>query len=177
MPTALTKKLLREMKKLAGQVATIALVLAGGIICFISLRGTYLSLESARAAYYDRYRFADVFARVERAPESVAKRIEALSGVSLVETRIAEDVTLPIAGMARPAYGRLLSLPAGREPGANALYLRRGRLPERGRDEAVVLESFAEAHGLAPGAELPVVINGKLRDVRLVGIALAPEFV
>jgi putative ABC transport system permease protein len=173
----LNRKLLRELRQLIGQVVTIALVLAGGITCFISLRGTYLSLESARAAYYDRCRFADVFAQAERVPESVAKRIEALPSVELVETRIAEDVMLPIEGMLRPAYGRLLSLPEGREPGANALHLRRGRLPERGRDEAVVLESFADAHGLSPGAELPVVINGKLRTIRVVGIALSPEFV
>ncbi|HEY3497405.1 MAG TPA: ABC transporter permease, partial [Polyangiaceae bacterium] len=173
----LNRKLLRELTQLVGQIATIALVLAGGITCFISLRGTYLSLESARASYYDRCRFADVFASVERAPEGIAKRLEVLPSVELVETRIAEDVTLPIEGMPRPAYGRLLSLPAGREPGANALYLRRGRLPERGRDEAVVLESFADAHGLTPGARLPVVINGKLRDVRVVGTALSPEFV
>ena len=173
----LHRKLFRELRQLIGQIVTIALVLAGGITCFISLRGTYLSLESARAAYYDSCRFADVFAHAERVPESVAKRIEALPSVEIVETRIAEDVTLPIDGMLRPAYGRLLSLPEGREPGANALHLRRGRRPERGRDEAVVLESFADAHGLAPGAELPVVLNGKLRTVRVVGIALSPEFV
>jgi putative ABC transport system permease protein len=171
------RKLLRELTQLAGQIATIALVLAGGITCFISLRGTYLSLETARAAYYERYRFADVFARAERVPEGVAKRIEALPSVELVETRIAKEVMLPIDGMPRPAYGQLLSIPSGREPGTNALYLRRGRLPERGRDEAVLLESFADAHGLDPGAEIPVVINGKLRQVRVVGIALSPEFV
>ena len=48
--------------------AVLALVVASGIVCFISLRGTYTSLEASRSAYYDRYRFADVFARVESAP-------------------------------------------------------------------------------------------------------------
>lgn len=175
--SVLTRKLLRETRRLLGQIATIALVLAGGITCFISLRGTYLSLEDARARYYEDRRFADVFARAERAPESLAARIEMLPSVEIVDTRIAEDVMLPLEGMRRPAYGRLVSVPHGREPGTNALHLRRGRLPERGRDEAVVLESFAIAHGIGPGAVLPVVINGKLRDVRVVGVALSPEFV
>jgi putative ABC transport system permease protein len=166
------------MWRLKGQIVTIALVLAGGIACFISLRGTYLSLEDARAAYYDRYRFADVFARVERAPEELVEKIEALPAVEVVESRIVEEVTIPLEGLSRPAYGRLLSLPSGRAPATNDLHLRSGRLPERGRgDEAVVLEAFAEAHGLETGARLPVVINGRLRELRVVGIALSPEYV
>jgi len=43
--SALTRKLLRESARMKGQVTTIALVLAGGITCFIALRGTYASLE------------------------------------------------------------------------------------------------------------------------------------
>jgi putative ABC transport system permease protein len=157
---------------------TIALVVASGLVCFISLRGTYTSLEASRARYYDRYRFADVFARAERVPEAIARRLETIPGVSGVQTRISEEVTLPIEGMARPAYARLLSLPASREPVTNALHLREGRLPRRGRDdEAVVLESFAQAHGLRPGHGIPAVVNGKLRKLRVVGVALSPEFV
>lgn len=173
----LDRKLTRESRRLLGQIVTIALVLAGGITCFVSLRGTYLSLEAARAEYYDRYRFAHVFARAERVPESVAHKLEVLPFVARVETRIAEEVMLPIAGMDRPAYGRLLSLPERGSPRINALHLRLGRYPARDKDEAVVLESFADAHGLKPGARLPVVINGKLRLLRVVGIALSPEFV
>lgn len=176
--SALDRKLLREVSRLGGQIATIALVLAGGIMCFISLRGTCDSLEWARAAYYDRYRFADVFAHVERAPESLSRRIEAIAGVRDVQTRISEEVTLPMEGMPRPAYGRLLSLPAVGDPANNALHVVEGRLPERGRDdEAVVLEAFAQAHGLHPGHRVPAIIHGKLRRLQIVGVALSPEFV
>ncbi|HEX6274913.1 MAG TPA: ABC transporter permease [Polyangiaceae bacterium] len=178
MLTTLDRKLLRELTRLKGQIATIALVVASGIVCFISLRGTYTSLEASRAAYYERFRFADVFARAERVPESVASRIELLPGVESVQTRISEEVTLPLEGMPRPAYGRMLSLPPSHEPKTNALYLSSGRFPQRGRDdEAVVLGSFAEAHGLEPGHHVPAVINGKLRKLRVVGVALSPEFV
>jgi putative ABC transport system permease protein len=114
---ALDRKLLREVARLKGQIATISLVLASGITCFIALRGIYDSLEWSRDAYYDRTHFAHVFARAERAPESVARRIEALPGVALVQTRVAKDVTVPLEGLARAAYGQLLSLPAsGRRP-------------------------------------------------------------
>ena len=176
--SALNRKLYREAFRLRGQIATIAIVLASGMVCFISLRGTYGSLAVSQLDYYDRYRFADVFAHAERVPEPVAQKLEALPGVAVVETRVAEEVTLPIDGMERPAYGRLLSLPATRPPATNALFLRRGRFPEAGKsDEIVLLDSFAEAHGLAPGHRVPVVVNGKRRSMRVVGVALSPEFV
>jgi putative ABC transport system permease protein len=176
--TALNRKLLRDVGRMKGQIATIALVLAAGITSFVGLRGTYASLLRSRDAYYDRERFAHVFARLERAPEPIAGRIEALPGVASVQTRISEEVSLPIEGMARPASGRLLSLPAAGEPATNAVHLRSGRLPARDRDdEVLLLEAFAEAHGLAPGHRIPAVINGKLRRLRVAGVALSPEFV
>jgi putative ABC transport system permease protein len=175
---ALRRKLLREVKLMWGQIASIALVVAGGIACFIAMRGTIDSLDRARDAFYDRYRFADVFATAESVPESVARRIEALPGVGVVQTRISKEVTLPIEGMERPAYARLLSLPDASEPGTNALQVTSGRLPQRGRDDEVaVLASFAEANGMVPGQRLPAVINGKLRRLRVVGIVSSPEFV
>lgn len=176
--SALQRKWLRELRQMRAQVTTIALVVASGIISFVSMRGTYESLEDARAVYYDRSRFADVFARAERVPESVARRLEALPEVARLETRIVEEITLPVEGMARAAYGQILSLPDGREPATNVPYLRHGRWPERGRDDqVVVLESFANAHGLRPGDRLPAVLNGKLRQLRVVGVALSPEYV
>jgi putative ABC transport system permease protein len=175
---ALNRKFLRDVSRLKGQVLTIALVLAAGITSFIALRGTYSSLIRSRDAYYDRQRFAHVFAVLERAPETIVTRIEALPGVASVQTRISEQVSLPIEGMPRPASGRLLSLPAVGEPATNAIHLRSGRLPERDRDdEVVLLETFAAAHGLEPGHRIPAVINGKLRKLRVVGVALSPEFV
>ncbi len=176
--SALHRKLLRELRRLVGQIATIALVVAGGITCFISLRGTCDSLEWARAAYYDRYRFADVFAHAKRAPESLSRDIEALPGVGVVQTRIFEEVTLPIEGMERPAYARLVSLPASGQPATNALHVVEGELPARGHeDDVALLQAFADAHGLHPGNRLPAVIHGKLRQLRIVGVVLSPEFV
>ncbi len=175
---AINRKLLRELVRLKGQIATIALVIASGITSFVALRGAHSSLEAACQAYYDQYRLAHVFSRVTRAPESLLGRIEALPGVALTQTRIAKEVTLPIEGLDRPAYGRLLSLPKSGQPATNALRLVAGRTPDPGReDEVVLLKAFAEAHGLEPDHWLPAVINGKRRQLRVVGVALSPEFV
>jgi putative ABC transport system permease protein len=174
--TALNHKLLRETARLKGQIATIAIVLASGIVCFIGMRGTYASLQESELDYYDRFRFADVFAQAERVPETLASRIEALPGVANVQTRVAKDVTLPLEDLPHPAYGRLLSLPASGSATTNAIYLKLGRLPEHD-DEIVLLDAFAEAHGLKPGHHVPVIVNGKRRSFRIAGVAMSPEFV
>jgi putative ABC transport system permease protein len=176
--TVLERKLARELLQLQGQIFTIALVVASGLMSFVALRGTYESLESSRSRYYDNRRFADVFASATRVPLALARRVEALPGVAVVETRVADEITLPIEQLARPAYGRLLSLPSGGEPATNAPHLRRGRWPERAASEEVaVLESFADAHGLEPGDRLDAVIAGRLRTLRITGVVLSPEFV
>jgi putative ABC transport system permease protein len=175
---AIDRKLLREVKTLKGQILTIALVLASGITCFIALRGTSASLAWSRDTYYDRYRFAHVFAHLERAPDVLARRLEALPGVALAETRIVEEVTLPLPDLERAAYGQVLSLPAEGDPSTNDIHLTVGRLPQPGRDdEAVVLEAFARAHDVHPGDRLPVVLNERQRELRVVGVAQSPEFV
>ncbi|HTV24895.1 MAG TPA: FtsX-like permease family protein [Polyangiaceae bacterium] len=174
----LERKLFRELLQLKGQILTIALVVGSGITSFAALRGTYESLEASRSRYYDDRRFAHVFANAKRAPTDVARQVEALPGVAVVETRTTGEITLPVESLRRPAYGRLLSIPSGHEPATNAPHLRRGRWPERGApDEVAVLESFAEAHGLAPGDRLDAVIEGRLRTLRITGVALSPEFV
>lgn len=176
--TALYRKLLRDLTRMRGQALTIAIVVACGIASFVTLRTAYRSLLGARDTYYASSRFADVFAQAKRAPESEAARIEAVPGVAVVETRLVEPVMLPMEDLPEPATGRLVSLPAGGAARLNVPYLRKGRMVEPGRaDEALVLETFATAHHLEPGARIPVVINGVLRQIHVVGVALSPEYV
>ncbi|TPV94420.1 MAG: FtsX-like permease family protein [Myxococcales bacterium FL481] len=174
----LFRKLLRDLSRLRGQVITIALVVACGIASFVAMRSAYDSLLFSRDSYYSTYRFGSAFARIERAPNSLAARLEAVPGVAQVYTRVVESVMVPMPDMPRPASGTVVSLPAdGRAP-LNAIYLKRGRYLDPARaDEVIILEAFAEAHGLDPGDRLPAVINGTLRQLTIVGIGMSPEFV
>ena len=176
--SVLDRKLGRDLWRLRGQVIAVALVVASGVALLVMSLSTLSSLRATSEAYYDRYRFAEVFAGVKRAPERLAERILAIPGVQTVETRISAFTTLDVAGMDEPVTGRLVSLPERGEPLLNRLALRAGRLVEPGRDdEAVVHEPFAEAHGLTIGDTFKVLLNGAKRSVRIVGIALSPEFV
>lgn len=174
---ALDLKLLRDLRRLWPQALAIALVLGGAVATFVLSIGTIRSLEETRAAYYDRYQFADVFALVKRAPKGVADKIAEIPGVAAVEARIAKFVLLDIPGFREPATGQFISLPESGEPRLNRLYLRSGRTPQPGRaEEVVVEESFAKAHGLTPGSRFSAILNGRKRELVVVGTALSPEF-
>jgi putative ABC transport system permease protein len=95
-----------------------------------------------------------------------------------VETRVVATATLDVAGFPEPVRGLLLSVPDTGAPSLNALHLRQGRGVVAGRDdEAVVSEVFALAHRLHPGDSIGAIINGKRKELRVVGIGLSPEHV
>lgn len=171
-------KLGRDLRRLRGQVLTIGLVLACGVMAMIMLRSTVESLVRSRDAYYDAHRFADVFARLERAPESLARRLESIPGVSRAETRVVEEIMLPMEDEPEPVTGRIVSIPSEGAAPLNSLHLVSGRLPLRGApDEIVLLEQFAEAHGIRAGGSIPAVVNRRLRRLRVVGTAMSPEYI
>jgi putative ABC transport system permease protein len=178
MISALDRKLFRDMTQMKGQVFAIALVVAAGVATFVNSRTMLHSLEVTRATFYERYRFAEVFARVKRAPDSIIDRLKDVPGVAQLETRIVESVTLDVRGLDEPAVGQLISLPVTREPALNQVYIRRGRQLSVGRDDEVLAsEAFVEANGMDVGDSIVAIINGKRKSLRIVGVAFSPEYV
>ena len=175
----LDRKLRRDLRTLQSQALAVALVMACGLAMMITTRSLMLSLESTRVRYYEEHRFADVFARLKRAPNSVADQIAAIPGVSAVQTGIAIQVTLDVPGLAQPAVGLINSLPERGEPVLNLPYIRSGALPRSGVSarELAVSEAFADARALRPGDTISAVLNGTKQSFRLTAVVLSPEFV
>lgn len=176
--SVLTRKLGRDLWRLKGQVLAVALVVASGVALLVMSLSSLHSLEATADAYYDRYRFADVFAPLKRAPEQLSTRLAALPGVQTVETRIKALTTVDVPGMAEPIVANLVSLPDRGDALLNRPAIHAGRTLIPGRDdEAVVLARFADAHGLTVGDNIAVLLNGAKRKIRIVGLAYSPEFV
>lgn len=178
MVSLLDRKLIRDLLRMKGQALAILLVVACGVASYVGSISTYQSLHFSQQDYYDRYRFADVFAQLERAPESLAAQLRRIPGVARVDTRVVEDVTLDVPGIPEPATGRLVSIPAGGRSPLNDIHIRKGRVfnPES-TDEVLLSEGFAKAHGLEPGARVAAIVNGRRQLLRVVGWALSPEYV
>jgi putative ABC transport system permease protein len=175
---SLDRKLLRDIWHLKGQILAIALVVACGIASFVMSMSVYNSLTLTQEAYYDRFRFADVFVQVKRAPESLKRQIANIEGVAQVQTRIQVDVTLDVPGLVEPATGRLISVPERNRPLLNDLSLSQGRYIEANRrNEVIISEVFAAANNLNLGDRLGAIINGRWQQLQIVGFALSPEYV
>lgn len=174
----LDRKLLRDLRRMWVQALAIALVLAGGVATYVLASGAYHSLEETRRAYYERYRFGDIFAEIKRAPRYVGEQIRAIEGVAAADLRISQFAILDVPNLIEPATGRVVSIPERTEGQQNRLHIRAGRLPEFDRrDEVVVNEAFATANKLQLGDTFRALLNGKLCKLSVVGIALSPEFI
>ncbi|MGE5816039.1 MAG: ABC transporter permease [Acidobacteriota bacterium] len=176
--SALNRKLLRDLLAMKGQALAIALVVASGVAMYVMYLSNFESLRRTQAAYYQRERFADVFASLKRAPLRLRDDIAAIPGVNAVETRVAATVMLDVPGLDEPATAVLVSLPADHAPLVNDLFLRRGRWVDPNRpDEVIASEAFVLANHFEVGDSVRAIINGRARRLTIIGIALSPEYV
>jgi putative ABC transport system permease protein len=176
--SALDRKLIRDLLHLWGQVLAIALIVACGIAIFVAMQSTYESLQLSQSTYYNEYRFAQVFAQLKRAPESLTEQIRAIPGVAQIQTRVVVNVTLDLPDRVEPVTGRLVSLTERQAPMLNDLYIRQGRYSDAAQgDEVLISKAFANANQLRLDDTLGAVINGRWQPLRIVGIALSPEYI
>jgi putative ABC transport system permease protein len=184
---ALDRKLWRDLAQLWSQALTIALVVASGVAGFITTLSAVDSLEAARDDFYVQARFADVFAALKRAPDSLAAGLRQLPGVAEVQTGTEFFVRVEVPGTDDPVIGQLVAVDRHQAQRLNVVSLRAGRpLVDEGSGNGVhtdgsisawVSEGFAQARGLQPGAQVSALINGKRRTLHIVGVALSPEYV
>ncbi|PQO22202.1 ABC transporter permease [Rhodobacteraceae bacterium WD3A24] len=175
---ALDAKLLRDLRRIWAQSLAIALVLACGVAVLVLAHGTQTTLSQTRDAYYERNRFADVFASATRAPEQLTEEIARIDGVAQVQTRISKQVILDMEGMVEPAMARLVSLPVAGAPVLNVPLVRAGRLPDPLRPDEVALSApFARANDLRAGDSFRAILGGRMRELTVTGLLLSPEFI
>ena len=123
MLSPLNIKLWRDLSRIKGQAAAIGLVIALGVLMMVMMKGLVNTLDETRLAYYDRYRLADIFVPVTRAPERMLERLAALPGVAALEGRV--------SGWALIDIGADDCIAINSMPTLCALYKRRDRRGKR----------------------------------------------
>ena len=183
---ALDRKLLRDLRRMWSQALTIALVVASGLGGFITTLSAVDSLALARDQFYAQGHFADAFATVKRAPLALAEVLRGVPGVADVQVTVEQVVRVELAGLVDPIIGQLIGVDLRQPPRMNQVTVRSGRAlapPGAGQGrsdstiDALVSEGFASVRGLKPGDEVTALINGKRRQLRIVGTALSPEYI
>jgi hypothetical protein len=94
----LDRKLLRDLWEMRGQAIAIALVVGSGVAIFVMYHSNFDSLRRTQATYYERQRFAEVFASLKRAPNRLEEGLRAIPGVARVATRVVAEVTVDVPG-------------------------------------------------------------------------------
>lgn len=174
---AIDIKMMRDLGKMKGQVVAIGFVIVGGVSVYVAMSSVADTLKQTLQTYYVEYGFADGFASVKRAPQSLELRLGSIQGISQVQTRVVASVNLEIPGFDEPATGTIVSIPDGNQTVLNRLFIRQGRLSDIDREDEVILnEAFADAHGLQLNDEFSVIINGRKKILKVTAIALSPEF-
>lgn len=173
----LSRKLLRDLRAMKGQALAIMALVASGVGVYVATAATHQSLDRSRTLYYERYRFADVFVSLRRAPESVVAEIGALPGVEVAEGRVVGFANLTVADFDEPITGRVQSLPE-LQPRLNKFIVASGQHPDPGfEDQVLINDGFAKAHRLGLGARFEAILNGKRRTLSVAGIAQSPEHI
>ena len=175
----LNRKLGRDLLSSAGVLATVVAIIAVGTGSFVGLGSAQRILELSQATYYGRYRLADFWVDVKKAPLSAVEPIANLPGVADLEARVVFDVILDLPGVVRPLTGRLISAPQHHFADAiNGVCLVRGSGFSDDRDQEVILgDAFARRHGLEPGHRIRLILNRKRESFVIVGTAISPEYV
>lgn len=173
----LDRKLLRDLWRIKGQAVAIGAVIGVGVLLLVMMTGLVTSLDETRRAYYERYRLAEIFAPVTRAPDRLIADLANIPGVAAAEGRVTGSALIDLPGLALPVRAQAVSLPDFGEPRLNDVYVSAGRGLDRDRtDEVLLLKGFADAHDLRPGETLSATMNGARRTFRVVGLVQAPEF-
>ena len=175
---ALDRKLLRDAWHYRSQLGAIVAVVTCGVALFVALRSMNGHLRRSRDTFYEKYRFADLFVPLKRAPMEVASTARSIPGVADVASRIVMEATIDVPGLDEPAVGRLVSIPVPRSPSLNEPHVLAGRWPMPDEQDAVLASAaFARANKLRPGDSVGAVLHGRWRWLRITGTAISPEYV
>jgi putative ABC transport system permease protein len=174
----LDRKLLRDLWRSKGQSAAVSAVILCGVASFVCVLSAYRGLKLSRDTYYEKYRFADLWVPLERAPRRVGAEVAAVPGVLRAECRIVQDVNLDVPGNEEACTGRVVSLPAEQGRCLNDVHLVSGRyFSGDARNEVILSDRFAREHQLGIGDRVYATMNDRKQPLRIVGTALSPEFV
>jgi putative ABC transport system permease protein len=175
--STLNRKVIRDLRRMRSQAIAIGAVVAAGVCVSVMGVCNEASLLASQRDAYQRYRFADLFVSLKRAPQSIKQRLLDIPGVAVVETRVVSPALLDLPGVAEPVALRLVSLPRTHAPALNDVAVVAGRTLDPNRSEILVSQPFARAHRLLPGDRLTAILNNRRRQLTVAGIAFSPEFI
>ncbi len=166
----LRRKLRRDVRRQRAQFLAIGLTIFLGVAMFGATYDAYRNLNDSYARAFTDYRFANLTISGGDVA-TIAARARSTPGVESVATRVEADLPLEVG--ATKLLGRVVGMPAGRQPAVNRVEVDAGGYLRPSSPRGVLVEQhMAEHFGLAPGDSLRAGGAG----VEIVGVAESPEY-
>lgn len=177
MVSALSRMLRRDLLASRGLLLAIVAIITLGVMCFVTMQSAYYNLSEAQQRYYAQCRMADFWLDLRKAPKAELDRAADVPGLVGTRSRIVFLATANLPDFEAPVTVQVVSMPDQRRSVINDIVLREGSYFSPDHDgEVIVNAAFAEAHRLRPGRTLTLLLNNRLRELRIVGTALGSEF-
>lgn len=172
----LNRMLFREIKSTRAQFIAAVTVVLLGISMFTTALIAYRNLKNSKDYYYKQYKFMDYYASARSIDLEAVNKIKALEGVKEAEGRVSIDAGADMEAAKRVTV-RLLSLPEGRRPAVNDLYMVKGNYLDLREKTCLVSKNFAKFYNLEPGSTIKITVNNRKYELTIDGIAESPEYV
>ncbi len=172
----LNLKVFRDLKSQKWQFAAVIFLVFLGVSLYTSFYMSYLNLSRTYDTFYERTNFEDLAVTLNPrspAPKDLLSEVRRIDGVEEVYGRLSAYGTFEREN--RKITLKLLSIPE--ELSVNRLVIVEGRYPEQGEKAVVLLKKFADYNSINVGESIPVSINGKRVNLKVVGLAFSPEFI
>ncbi len=159
-----------------GQFISLILIVSLGVALYTGINATFLNLDGASQAYFNKYQFADYWVRLGKMPAAKVKTFEEYPGVRSAQGRITEELTAFIRG--ETVTARLVSLPDSNDPKVlNQVWVTSGRYVQSDKAECLLEEIFFKTNGFKTGDEITVYWKGRPIALTVVGTCRSPEYV
>ncbi|MDR1136568.1 MAG: FtsX-like permease family protein [Clostridiales Family XIII bacterium] len=170
------KRLFRMISDTKGQFIAVSVVLAVGLIFFMSMRVSAVNMTQGMNAFYDEFSFADLTCELEQVSSRQIREIEGISGIAAAEGRVTG--TVPLLNEDGDERARVKIITYNHKTSSiNRLMLEDGAWPVEGRREILAIRQLAEARGIETGDDIELQLGGQGMEFYVSGIVSSPEFV
>lgn len=170
--TTLRKKLYRDLGERKGANIALIIVIAMGIMVYVSFSLVMDNLLEGRALFYKELKFAQGFLDVEEIPRNTIEELKKIDGILEIEGRIIKDVRVLGDEFSDGTYIRLVSISSN----LNRVEIIKGSYP-RNDGEIIIEDKFAKANKLKLQDKIEISVNGKRKLLQVSGIGISPEYI
>jgi len=172
MLTTLRRKIFGDLRMHHGRFLAVWVVVVMGAAFY----GAFYPAGASTYNAYDQLHYMDFQACFDPASDSIVDQIREIEGVTAAEGRLVVESGIQLDPERKSLTTlRLLTVPNDGQPTVNFNDIPAGR-DLQSDDEILLLKRFADYHGLRPGDEISLWINGEKHKFTVAGLASNPEY-